>query len=240
MIETYIIVLVVFVFSVVQSLFGVGILVFGTPTCLVLGFPFDVTLSYLLPASIGISILQILHGRNEIKMKNEFMIFTVPFIILALSLVLMKWIKLDMKIIVGIMLVLTGIIRALPRLYNLMKIFLKKNLKIYLIGMGVIHGLSNMGGGLLTILSISLFNGKNEIRANIAYGYLIFAVTQILVLAILNPSIFNLKIIIFPFISTITYIFLGNIIFRKSKEGLYQNLITVFILVYGIILLINT
>ncbi len=37
MTEFQIIMFVIFVFSIVQSMFGVGLLVFGTPTCLLLG-----------------------------------------------------------------------------------------------------------------------------------------------------------------------------------------------------------
>ena len=153
-----VIMIVVFAFSIVQSIFGVGILVFGTPTCLLLGYPFGVTISYLLPASISISCMQIIQGRNDIKLKKEFLIFTIPFIILGLTLVLKNWLKLDMKILVGVMLLLTGTIRLIPELQKAMDRFLRKQIKFYLIGMGFIHGLSNMGGGLLTILSTSLFN----------------------------------------------------------------------------------
>lgn len=233
------IMLIVFAFSIVQSIFGVGILVFGTPTCLLLGYPFEVTISYLLPASMSISCMQIIHGRNEIKFKNEFLIFTIPFIILGLTLVLINWFNLGMKIIVGLMLILTGAIRLFPKLQNTMDRFLKKQMKFYLVGMGFIHGLSNMGGGLLTILSSSLFKDKKEIRANIAYGYLIFAATQIIVLAILHPSLFHRNIIVLPVISLVTYVCLGNILFLKSKEKIYQNLITGFTLVYGIVLLLS-
>jgi uncharacterized protein len=231
---------IVFIFSIVQSVFGVGILVFGTPTCLLLGYPFEVTISYLLPASIGISCMQNFHGRDDIKLRKEFFILTIPFIIIGLTLVLIKWFYLDMKIMVGVMLILTGGIRLLPKFQNTMEYFIKKHMKLYLIGMGFIHGLSNMGGGLLTILSSTLFKDKKEIRANIATGYLIFATTQITVLAVLKPSIFHLNIIVFPFLSLFTYIFLGNILFLKSKEKIYQKLITVFILAYGVVLLLPT
>jgi hypothetical protein len=232
--------LIVFAFSIVQSIFGVGILVFGTPTCLLLGYPFEMAISYLLPASISISCMQIMHGKTEIKLKKEFLIFTIPFIILGLTLVLVKWLDLDMKILVGLMLILTGVIRLVPKLQSKMDRFLKKQMKFYLIGTGFIHGLSNMGGGLLTILSSSLFKRKKEIRANIAYGYLIFGTTQIFVLAVFNPSLFHFNMIVFPFISLFTYVCLGNIIFLKSEEKIYGNLITAFTLAYGTVLLLST
>ncbi len=53
------VVVTVLVLAVVQSVFGVGLLVFGTPTLLLLGYPFDQVLAYLLPCSILISALQV-------------------------------------------------------------------------------------------------------------------------------------------------------------------------------------
>ena len=238
--EFVLIMFIVFTFSIVQSIIGVGVLVFGTPTCLLLGYPFEETLSYLLPASISISCIQVFHGKNEIKLKKEFLIFTIPFIILGLTLVLIKWFNLDIKILVGLMLILTGAIRLFPKIQNIMERFLRKQMIFFLTCMGLIHGLSNMGGGLLTILSSSLFQDKREIRANIAYGYLIFATTQVIVLAILNPSLFRPNVIVFPIISLFTYVCLGNFIFLKSRENVYQNLITVVIFAYGIVLLFTT
>ena len=238
--EFVLIMFIVFTFSIVQSIFGVGVLVFGTPTCLLLGYPFEETLSYLLPASISISCIQVFHGKNEIKLKKEFLIFTIPFIILGLTLVLIKWFNLDIKFLVGLMLILTGAIRLFPKIQNIMERFLREQMIFFLTCMGLIHGLSNMGGGLLTILSSSLFQDKREIRANIAYGYLIFATTQVIVLAILNPSLFRPNVIVFPIISLFTYVCLGNFIFLKSRENVYQNLITVVIFAYGIVLLFTT
>ena len=240
MIEFEAIILIVFIFSIIQSIFGIGILVFGTPTCLLLGYPFNETLSYLLPASISISCIQVFHGRNEIQLKKDFLIFTIPFIILGLFLVLIKWFSFDVKIIVGVMLILIGAIRQSQKIQTMMEEFLVKHMKLYLIGMGFIHGVSNMGGGLLTILSSFLFKNKKEVRANIAYGYLLFATAQLLVLATINPFIFHFKILIFPLISLLTYLLIGNILFLKSKEKIYQGLITVFIFAYGVMLLLPT
>ena len=141
--EFVLIMFIVFTFSIVQSIFGVGVLVFGTPTCLLLGYPFEETLSYLLPASISISCIQVFHGKNEIKLKKEFLIFTIPFIILGLTLVLIKWFNLDIKILVGLMLILTGAIRLFPKIQSIMERFLRQQMIFFLTCMGLIHGLSN-------------------------------------------------------------------------------------------------
>jgi len=46
--------------SVIQSVFGVGVLLFGTPLLLLLGYEFVDALGVLLPVSIAISTLQVL------------------------------------------------------------------------------------------------------------------------------------------------------------------------------------
>ena len=59
----------IFLFAILQSIFGIGILFFGTPTLLLLGFPFAETLSVLLPASLAVSAFQVmgLACRNATK-----------------------------------------------------------------------------------------------------------------------------------------------------------------------------
>ena len=53
---------IVALFSTVQSVFGVGLLVFGTPTLLLLGCSFEETIAYLLPSSALISVMQVVDG----------------------------------------------------------------------------------------------------------------------------------------------------------------------------------
>ncbi len=62
-----IVILVVAFFSIVQSLFGVGLLVFGTPTFLLLGASYVESVGYLLPSSLLLSALQSHGFRDKIK-----------------------------------------------------------------------------------------------------------------------------------------------------------------------------
>lgn len=55
--ELYLI-LIIALFSIIQSIFGMGLLVFGTPTLLLMGYPFGEVLSILLPPSLTISAIQ--------------------------------------------------------------------------------------------------------------------------------------------------------------------------------------
>ena len=106
-----------------------------------------------------------------------------------------------------------------------------------MMSMGLIHGLSNMGGGLLTVLVSSSNHEKDSIRANVAYGYLIFAAAQLTVLALLNPSAFSLSSVILSVVSLLTYGTVGQVLYLKSPKAVYQQLITVLVLAYGAILI---
>ena len=69
--EQIIIVLLLIIFSLIQSVIGVGVLMFGTPTFLLLGYNYVETLSIVLLPSIFISLLQIaiFKDTNEKKIK---------------------------------------------------------------------------------------------------------------------------------------------------------------------------
>jgi hypothetical protein len=54
--------------------------------------------------------------------------------------------------------------------------------RTYLVFMGVIHGLSNLGGSLLTALVYARHHSKDVARATIATGYGLFAAIQLLTL----------------------------------------------------------
>ena len=51
--------LILLVLIIIQSIFGIGLLLFGTPTFLILGYDFFNTLNFLLPISITVSLLTV-------------------------------------------------------------------------------------------------------------------------------------------------------------------------------------
>ena len=57
---------IIIAFAIVQSIFGMGLLVFGTPTFLLLGYSFGEVLNLLVPASVAISALQLSAASNKI------------------------------------------------------------------------------------------------------------------------------------------------------------------------------
>jgi hypothetical protein len=228
----------VFFFSTVQSLFGVGLLVFGTPTLLLLGYSFVDTIAALLPASLVISLMQAWHGKEYLgELKKSIPLYAVPFIVLGLALVLSKVLVIDVKLLVGVLLVCTAIIRFNAKVQQALAALLKKHTKLYLVLTGFVHGLSNMGGGFLTMLATSIYQDKESTRANIAYGYFVFALSQILVLLALHREAFGLHCLVLATVALLTYRTVGNVIYMKSSQRVYQFLITIFIFAYGVVLI---
>ena len=67
------------------TMFGVGLLVFGTPTLLLAGYDFDRALSLLLPASLCVSAAQLLHPAAREKVNWHYVGWSVPFMAMALA-----------------------------------------------------------------------------------------------------------------------------------------------------------
>ena len=70
-------ILVIITLIIFQSIFGVGLLLFGTPTFLYFNYSFSETLSLLLPISFTISLIQYLNSKEkDIYFNNKFNLFT--------------------------------------------------------------------------------------------------------------------------------------------------------------------
>ena len=93
----------ILVFIVFQSIFGIGLLLFGTPTFLVFGYTFPETLSLLLPISISISLFQfIFSSKKDFKFIKKFNIFCLPSLIISIYFILNIYEQFDFKIFISI------------------------------------------------------------------------------------------------------------------------------------------
>ncbi len=227
------------ILSIIQSVIGVGLLVIGTPTLILLGHSFQETLGIVLPASICISFLQIMDSNTSSKyFRKEFNFFCLPFVLIGLTITLWFMTNIDLGLLVGIMLILSGVIRlSKPLEFKLSKVILKYS-KFYQIIMGIIHGLTNMGGGLLTLLSSSVHrNDKVATRAGVAYGYFITGIIQYSTLLIFNPKLIRPHIIAYISIAILSYLLLGKRLFAVTQKKIFSKLITGIVLFYGIVLI---
>ena len=79
---------VVIVCTVIQSIFGVGILVFGTPILLSLDYNLMTSLGILLPSSLLVSVIQILTIKNACPPSKNVIIQSVCGVVLGALLLL--------------------------------------------------------------------------------------------------------------------------------------------------------
>ena len=103
------------------------------------------------------------------------MYFTIPTMVICLVFVVSFDNILDVNKIVGFFLLFIGILKFSTRFQKYLLYFADKKLSLYYSFIGFVHGISNMGGGPLSILMSTVHKDKAKIRTNIAFIYLILA-----------------------------------------------------------------
>jgi len=232
-------VIIIAVFSVVQSIFGVGLLLFGTPTLLLLGYSYSETLWLLLPCSVTISLIQVVNDYKLIEAKKRAVYLVIPTLVLGLALVVTYENGINLTRIVGVLLLLIGVIRFSSKLQALLSSTVKKHIQIYYIIIGVVHGISNMGGGPLSILMSTIYSKKEIIRANVAFIYLILAMFQLVVLSIMSNTSLKSEVMLLIPISLASYIFTSKFISSEVNDKKYTFILNVMVLVYGVLAVIK-
>ena len=145
--------LIIFILCIFQSVFGVGLLLFGTPIFLMLEYSFITTLITILPVSIIISFFQIIHKRNLKKTQMmEFNLHSLPFLFIFLILSINTKI-IDIKLCVSLLLIVSSLITLSESKIIQWKKYILNYKKYFLMLIGSIHGFTNMGGGFLSIFS---------------------------------------------------------------------------------------
>jgi len=213
-----------------QSFFGVGLLLFGTPTFLLIGYDFFEVLNILLPYSIVISFLQIFVTKDRnFEFGKKILIHSVPFLILGLIITEYIQHKINFILIASIFLIILSVLN----LINLKKKKIKlKNKNFLLKFLGLFHGLTNLGGSLLSIISTNVYSDKNIIRYNISTGYFIFALFQLLLINIFIEKI-NFDYLSFIWLPIIIFI-ISSRFFKKMYDVIYYTSLNILSLLYGI------
>jgi len=229
------------ILSVVQSFFGMGILVFGTPTLLLAGYDFITALSYLLPASFAISLLQVFGARKPRPVISKYLyILCLPMIGIGLWLVERSPLGSWTNLLVGSTLLATAVFRFWPKSQYVLQIMLEKHLPAYHIVMGLVHGVTNLGGALLAILAGGTNSDKDAIRYTVAHYYLAFSAVQMTMLAAVMGHVGDLIGNVYMMgVSAAVYLLVGNRIFIRSSNQIYNTALTAFIAAYGLAVLIR-
>ena len=224
--------------AIIQSLFGVGVLLFGTPVLLLLGYDFVNTLSVLLPISIAINALQILKHYRFIDggFYRNVLIYTIPLVVLFLFIATTA--RLSIGFLVGAFLIFVALKSFFPAVEQAVEKMVRYE-KAYLAVMGLVHGLTNLGGALLTAMVHGKGYDKNTTRVTVAACYATFALFQLATLLSLGTE-FALS-----YSENATFLQIGVIVFLLIEELLYSGIdnnkyskfFAVFLLASGILLI---
>jgi len=225
--------------AAVQSVFGVGLLVFGTPTLLMIGLPFAEALAYLLPCSIVVSVMQVAStgGFRLNPFRRRVLALVIPTVLAGTLFILWVGSNIDMKPIVGAMLVVTATLRLLSPLQARVEDFVQRHVSGFLGGLGIVHGLSNLGGGILTFIAGSVYEDKHDVRRNIAFAYGAMATIQLVALFVsTSVDVVPWLWVTLPLVAGSTYLVIGRRLFAWTRQSVYQWSLTGLIMSYGLLL----
>ena len=233
MLETIIIAFFIFI----QSVFGVGLLLFGTPSFLLLGYDFANTLNILIPVSITISFLQFLSSKAKDKnFIKEYNIYCLPFLIIFLLIALKFKYLFDFKLLVAALLIFSSILILNKRKFSSFKRIVFKLKNLVLMGIGCVHGLTNMGGSFLAIYSTLISQNTKELsRYYICYGYLVMGVIQYILVLILSYDDLVFSKLYYVFLVFLIY-FPTQKIFKKINDKKFSKYINLIALIYGVLI----
>ncbi len=234
------IILIVALFAIVQSVFGMGLLVFGTPTLLLMNYPFSDVLSILLPPSLTISFIQVLRqGKQQREFAVSILKYCLPMIIIALSWTIYSNQKLNLHYIIAVILIFAALSRFSPYVSTLLSQFIENNSRKYLVAMGLVHGMTNMGGSLLSAYAVTRYQFKDEVLGCIATAYLIFGLVQLGTLQYANALNVNLTTFLSCLVAGLVFILVGSRLYNCLNEKFYQKVFTLFMLVYAGLLIFH-
>ena len=196
-------------------------LVIGTPIMLIFNFEIVEIMYFLLPLSMLTSLINLYFVKFVFKEKVIFEkkiikhFFLITFIGLVFGLLVLKnYSKLiNFNIVVSCIIFISVLIKINYSQVNTINLNIRK---FFLFVIGIVHGLTNSGGTLLTLL---MFNSKKNVRGAIHFFYFFLALVQLLILQLItkNYKVLDINwylIIIF----VLTSVILGNYFFKKFKS----------------------
>ena len=231
----------------IQTIVGVGVLVLGTPILLILDYNIVETISILLPVSILTSLMNLIYFKfiNKIpfldlgsKVKKSFFTICIPAILFGTILLKYFHEVINFKILVSVLILTTLIVKKFFN--NHLLILSNSKKKAMLLVIGLVHGVSNAGGALLSIFILNINkNLKNQTRYSLTFFYFFLAFLQYSIFSFFFKEIIfltqlsNLILIIF------FGILIGNILVKYIGNNKFNFIIEILTLITVISLVIN-
>ena len=226
---------------ILQSAIGVGVLVLGTPFLLLLDYEIIEIFFILLPISIltSLSNLLIMNFYNNFTKKSTLREFRKFFIIcipsIMVGLVILKFFQnyINFKILVSVVIIFSVFFVIFKDKIEFRINFFRKSILFFV---GIIHGLTNSGGTLLS-LALSTDNKKNYARYNITLFYLILASFQYLVTVFIFYENFIFSKNINLILVILLGVLIGNIINNYIDNSKYKMVINILTILSSLILI---
>ncbi|MDA8881820.1 hypothetical protein N9I90_03795 [Alphaproteobacteria bacterium] len=229
--------LIVLLCTLVQNVFGVGILVFGTPILLSMGYGYLEVLGILCPSSLGVSLVQIFMIRSTKFPKPSEVFQSISGVVIGTILLSMFAVPIFIYVITAIMMFFAGILRLSGDFQRAVVKALEFKAPYFYFLNAVFHGFSNLGGVLLVFKnSISTIN-KNQKLTTTAFIYALYVIFQIIVLSFSgNAELFLAGALIFPFSILLSIFLSGRPLALLSPKKMDAALGVFFISVGGVLI----
>ena len=241
MLENYFVLLYLCLIITLQSCVGVGVLVLGTPFLLMLGYSIVEIFFILLPLSILTSFINLIIIKwsskdldlFSFKELYKFLIACVPSIIMGLFILKYFQDYINFKILVSLVIIFSILLLTIKNKITFNINFFRISI---LSIVGVIHGLTNSGG---TLMSLILSDSKQKLNArfSITFFYFLLALIQYFITIVIFQSSMILPIK-FNFILILIFgILLGNLLIKFLSQRKFKLLINFLALVSSVFLL---
>lgn len=233
--------IIVAVTSFIQSIFGVGVLLFGTPLLLITGYGFIDAILILLPISVLINSVQIAKDYRSVDFTfyKKLLVFAIPFVVVFLFLV--TQVQINIGLIVGIFLIFVAAKDYSIKVHSALRVLVRYE-KIYLIVMGVIHGLTNLGGSLLTAIVHSKEYEKDVTRVTVAVSYATFAVFQMTTLFASGRTV-DMSLSrggMYMIVGFVIFLLTEKFVYMDISNKAYSKYFSLFLFVAGVLLCVKS
>ncbi|MDB9739254.1 TSUP family transporter [Candidatus Pelagibacter sp.] len=233
---------------ILQSVVGVGILVVGTPLLLLLNNNIIDIIDFLLPISIITSFINLIFIRMLYQKKlkfyfdnsidKKFFLYCVPGIFFGIFLIKNFHNYLNFELLVSLIILLSLLIKY--RFAFLIKNVSNFYIKSILAMIGILHGLSNAGGTLLSLFLTSDNNvNKNQSRYKISFYYFFLALVQYLIFSYTFNKIIDHNMIIYILPLVLIGSVLGNLLNKIVSEIVFRRGIELIAFSSSVVLLMR-
>lgn len=226
--------------AAVQSLFGVGVLLFGTPILLLLGHDFVTILATLLPVSLAINLLQVARHHAHVDRSFYVRIVTLSVPCIMVFLFLVTRISINIGAVVGLFLIVVAFKSLSARVQRAIESLVSWE-RSYFAVMGIVHGLTNLGGSLLTAIIHSKHYPKDAARTTAALSYGTFALFQLITLALALKTFPVAAGTLAAYVLAGLGVFLAmeQCVYSRMSSEKYHAVFSGFLLCSGIVLLLK-